>query len=579
MKASTKRRGQRLLKKWNKKSHEVSVKSTEHLKENLIEKLPQARNIRLLIVEWSLLVLALIFLACAQAFWYQNSYSNETFTNGGTYTEGTLGKIQSFNPLFSNTNSEDVVSHLLFATLTTTDYTGHTNGDLAQSVTSDESAKTWTVRLRDNLKWSDGEPLTNEDVIFTAGLIQNPAVKTIYTSNLSGVKVAEEDGSIVFRLPSAYKDFDSVLDIPILPKHILKDITPAQLADADFNNNPVTSGPFKFNASQTSAVSANGERVAYLTANPSYYKGKPMLDTFAVHAYENLGALKDALKSGAINATAELTSKDAKDVLTGDIQEKQTALNSGVFAFFNVTNPSVSNKTVRQAIRQGVNMNNLREILNGEAPLDYPVLESQITLSNWPELPKYDAATARTTLQQAGASTDVPLQIATVSTGYLPDLANRFAAQLQNLGLKTEVSVYEPDQNFVSSVLRQRNYDILIDEIDLGIAPDLFAYYHSSQANSSGLNLSNYSNAIADDALIAVRSASTDQRRALKYENFLKVWSDDVPAIGIYQPNLSYFMNKTLRSFSENNRLIDKLDRFEDVRFWASVQTSKHRTP
>lgn len=580
MKASTKRRGKKLFKKWNKKSHEVSIKSTEHIKENLVEKLPNARNVRLLILEWSLLVLALIFLACAQAFWYQNSYSTKTFTNGGTYTEGTLGKINSLNPLFANTGSEEAISKLLFATLTTTDYTGHSGNGLAQSIMHNENAKVWTIRLRDNLKWSDGQPITNEDVLFTISLIQNPSVNTAYKANLSGVKVNTDDaGNIVFSLSTAYVNFDSALEIPILPKHSLQNTEPAKLAEAAFNNNPVTSGPFSYNASQSATTTTSNDRVVFMAANDFYYQGRPMLDTFAVHAYESLDDIKLALKEGAISATAELPSSMSSELVSNTIQEKQTTLNSGVYAFLNTTSIQLNNRAVRQAIRQGIDMNNLREILHGEAALDYPLLANQIEIQNWPALPGYNKSEAQNTLKTAGINTEIPLQIATVNNGYMPELARRLANQLQDLGFKTDVTVYEPDQNFISSVLRQRNYDILIYEIELGEAPDLFAYYHSSQASSAGLNLSNYRNTIVDSALLASRTSMNEQLRATRYESLLKTWVNDVPAIGIYQPNLSYYLNKNVRSFSEDTQLVDTLDRFNDVRFWASVQTDKHRTP
>ena len=578
MKASTKRRGKKLFRKWNRKSHEVSIKGTEHVKENLIDKLPHVRNVRLLILEWGLLVLAMIFLASAQAFWYQNSYSTNTFTSGGTYSEGTLGKVNSLNPLFANTSSEEAISKLLFATLTTTDYTGHTTGGLAQSVTKNETAKVWTIKLRDNLKWSDGQPITNEDVLFTIGLIQNNAVNTPYKSNLSGVKVSEDNGNLVFSLPSAYINFDSALEIPILPKHCLQNVEPAKLSEADFNNEPVGSGPFTYNASQSNNTSSSGKAV-FMSANNSYYQGRPMLDTFAIYAYETLDEIEFALQEGTISATAELSAHDSDELVSGTVQEKQTTLNSGVYAFLNTTSMQLGNKTVRQAIRQGIDMTDLREILNGEAALDYPILKSQIDLQNWPEIPAYDRGEAKKTLQASGISMDVPLQIATINLGYLPELAQRLATQLQQLGLKADVSVYEPDQNFMSMVLRQRNYDILLYEIELGSEPDLFAYYHSSQATASGLNLSNYKNTIVDNALLAMRTSMDDQIRATKAETLIKNWLSDVPAIGIYQPNLSYYLHKNLRSFSEDAKLTDVMDRFNDVRFWASVQTGKHRTP
>ena len=119
----------------------------------------------------------------------------------------------------------------------------------------------------------------------------------------------------------------------------------------------------------------------------------------------------------------------------------------------------------------------------------------------------------------------------------------------------------------------------MIYEIELGSDPDLFTSYHSSQTTENSLNLSNYSSTIASDAILAARSTMNQTIRNAKYETFLKTWVEDAPALGIYQVNLSYFVNKGVRSFSEDSHLVTATDRFSDVSFWATEKTSKNRTP
>lgn len=204
MKKSIRKRGQKFIRKFSRASAKAGEDGREHIRENLIERFSHIASIRLLILEWGLLVLALIMLATTQAFWFGDSYAENTFINGGTYTEATIGDVNSLNPLFAATSSEKALSRLMFATITTNDYSGHPGIGLAESVSSDESGRVWTVKLREGLKWSDGAPITNEDVIFTVELIKNPAVSSGYDSNLSNVRVTESDNSeLVFELPSA----------------------------------------------------------------------------------------------------------------------------------------------------------------------------------------------------------------------------------------------------------------------------------------------------------------------------------------------------------------------------------------
>ena len=107
---SFKKRGQKLIRNFSRASIRVSEEGKEHIKENLVERISHIGNIRLLIFEWVLLVAALIMLSITQAFWFGNSYAGNVFTPGGTYTEATLGGVNSLNPLFATTNSEKTLS-------------------------------------------------------------------------------------------------------------------------------------------------------------------------------------------------------------------------------------------------------------------------------------------------------------------------------------------------------------------------------------------------------------------------------------------------------------------------------------
>lgn len=577
MDQTIKKRGQRIARRVTRFSRKAGREGSEHIKENVVDRFSHIKKIRLLILEWSLLVTVILLLSITQAFLYAESYAVNTFTSGGTYSEATLGRVNSLNPLFASTNSEKTLSRLMFATLSSVDYSGHIGLGLADSIKTDDSGLVWTVNLRDNLTWSDGEPITVEDVVYTVGAIQSPSLITSYTANLSGVKLTVEDGKLIFTLPTSYANFSSALEFPILPAHILKGTAPNLLLEHSFSTTPVTSGPFSYNATQS--IGNTGEKIVYLTANKNYYKSAPLLDSFAVHAYPSTDEIKTAINQGTVTATAELLPTDSDDITAANIYEKETALNSGVFAFLNTTGPIFSHKSLRKALQRGIDMRSLRAPLREEQPLDYPLLPSQVALENFPSLPEYDPDSAKEAIAAANIPAEQPVRLATIDYGYFPALAENLRFQLENLGLKVEMNIWPVGQEFLTSVIRPRNYDILIYEIELGSDPDLFTYYHSSQATENSLNLSNYSSTIASDAILAARSTMSQTVRETKYETFLKTWVEDAPAIGIYQVNLSYYVNKNVRSFSEDLRLVTATDRFTDVSFWATEKTSKNRTP
>lgn len=576
MKPTTKKRGPKLSERWEQFSERAREEGREHIQENLIDRLPHARRVRLLILEWCLLIVIITSLALTQAFWYGQSYSVQAYVNGGTYIEATTGRVNTLNPLFATTNSEKVLSKLMFATLSTIDYSGHVGLGLAASIVPDEAGKVWAVTLKDGLKWSDGEPITLDDVLYTVSLAKDPTINTAYSSNFAGITVERIDNTLFFALPSAYADFDATLNIPILPSHILGNVSSGQLLEHSFSTNPVTSGAFTFNAMQN--VSGDGEKIIYLAANPFYYKNPPMLNSFAIHTYSSPNQIVTAISTGEATATAELSAV-YRDQLPADlIYEKQTAIASGIFAFLNTTSNVLNNLSVRQAIQKGINMSEVRSVLGYEFPLDYPILSSEIELNEYPALPEYNLEAAKAAVEAAGASGKT-LRLATTNSGYFPELAEVLKSQLEELGFVVNLEISAPGQEFFVNVIRQRNYDILLYEVELGADPDLFAYYHSSQASNSGLNLSNYANALVDDLIVGARTSMDAAARVSKYETFLRRWVNDVPAIGIYQASLVYYFNRNVRAFSENDRLVYATDRFVDVEYWAVNKASKNRTP
>ncbi|MBQ7202226.1 hypothetical protein IJS18_02460 [Candidatus Saccharibacteria bacterium] len=577
MASSIKKRGQKIVRKFSRVSSKAREESKEHIKENLIARVSHIRGIKLLILEWCLLVVGLVMLAITQAFWSGTSYAGDVFVEGGSYTEATIGPVNSMNPLFAMTSSEKVLSKLMFSTLTTVDYSGNIGMGLLESLTAAQNGKVWKATLKKGLKWSDGADISNEDVMFTIDLIQNPLVNSIYSSSLKGVKVEEdENGHIIFTLPSAYADFASALEFPIVPKHELEDTQPQTLVEDDFSNAPVVSGPFMFNALQTGA----GNNVTvFLSANPNYYRGKPMLNSFAVHTYDDKASVISALNSGAVTATAELAGSEASEVTSTSYVRQDSGINSGAFMFFNTSSDVVKKREMRTAIRQGIDLITVRTAAPGTVMLDYPLIESQIKLTTYQKIPKYNFDAAKEKIATLSAGKELVLNVATVNSGYLPAVTDALKTQLELLGFNVNVTVYEETQEFIGNIIAKRNYDILVYEIELGADPDLLPYYHSSQANTAGLNLSNYRNALADDLLIGARETLDETMRILKYETFLQHWVYDVPAIGLYQANMTYLYNKNARAFSNNVRLVTPIDRFSDVMNFAATKATKNKTP
>lgn len=572
MSAAKAKSGQ-FVKKLTKRLRKTSAASKEHIRENLIEPAENIKSVRLQVFEWILMALAVILFSAIQIVWYNNTYSTQAFIPGGTYYEGTLGKINSMNPLYATTNSEKTLAKLLFSSLTKTDVSGFTSMGLAESVRSEDS-KVWTVVLRDGLNWSDNQPLTSADVVWTFEMLQSTQSKTVYAGVYDGIIVeATTPLELKFTLRSPYSYFPSSLDFPILPQHILGEIAPEELYESSFSTNPVGSGPFKLQSIQT--VASGNEQKVLLDRNDNY-TSQIFLDNFAIHTYQDRDALRRSIDFLQVTATADLDSTTAPT--NSNVLARQSAVNSGMFIFFNCssTRPT-GNAKLRQALSRAIDVEALRNDLHEPYPLQSPIIRSQLSL-NYPSVPAHNPDEATRIASDISRDSTPVINIAVSDDPASTTIANSVQEALDGLGFESQITPYTA-QDLILSIIRPRSYDILVYEIDMGTDSDPFAYYHSASMGESGLNLSNYRNAIVDDALLTARVSQDAKLRAAKYDTFLRTWANDVPSIPVYQASSTYYYSKTARPFSENVNLVSPLDRFNDVAYWSVQQDTRLRTP
>ena len=579
----------------NRRVREFNEKAGKHFDDFFVKRWKNLHSVRLWMLEWGLLCLVVLILSIVQISWYSDAYQTTTFVNGGEYSEATLGKVNSMNPLYANTNSEKALARLLFANLMSPDTTGHMKGELAKQVKRvDGDSSKWRLTLRDNIHWSDGEPITTDDLLYTIELLNDKRAKTTVAVNFESVKIEKiDDKTVEFTLPSPYNDFTDSLEFPLVPKHILGTIDPALVYEAKFSKEPVGSGVFVYNAMQTSSLTNNAMQAIYLKRNDKYFLGGIRLDSFTLKTYDKIADIKQAFESEDVSATAELD--DNISFNRQSVAKRESLLNAGVYAFLNNESKNgLSDKKVRQAVQQGINIEEIRGAEYAKRELNYPILDVQLEDLNYPELKKYDLAAAKKLIEDEGYvylnskvtkdGLPVSLKVAYLDSTELNLVAERYIDGLKALGFEVIESKFGEaeilaGQDFYSTVIQPRNYDILLYEVNLGVSVDPFVYYSSHQANSHGWNLSNYSNPLADDALLSARTTDDAALRKAKYESFLGYWVEDVPAVGIYRSDLSYYYSDGVQIYSEDVRMTDEYDRFADVRNFATQKGRVNITP
>lgn len=589
---------QRLLKssfsqkKLSRDVKKIERKTLRHTQRFVMSRLENLQNVKRQVLGWLILVIILVGVSLTQWLAFRNSYVTEANVAGGTYSEGVLGPLETLNPIFAKSSAEKSVAKLLFASLYDYDSTGNLKGDLAESVTVSPDETKYVVKLLPNIHWSDGAELNAHDVVFTVNLLKNPQTR----ASIPGWEVfkaeAIDDLTIKFSLPGAYAPFMHSLTFPILPEHILKDVKPAELVEHSFSKKPVTSGPFTVRLLQN-ITDDDTKKIVHLLANPKYRHGQPKLARFQLNIYPNREEIDRAIRLNEIIATPDVIYNDLSSDGKKAYVSRAYAVNDGVFALFNTKSNHLRNVNIRRALALSLDKEDLRsKISKSTAPLDGPILESQVA-GDLPKSPKQDIGRALSLLKKEGwrleggelkkKGQQMSLSVVALKSSDFEQVIDELSKVWQEkLGIKVEAKIIDPSdlsQNVLQTVLQPRNYDVLVYEMVLGGDPDVYAFWHSSQASATGLNFANYSNVIADDALSSGRAKRDPKQRAERYKIFVKQWLKDVPAIALYQPKIDYIQLKSVPALPEDMKLVFPEDRFARVNYWTVKRDSVYKTP
>jgi peptide/nickel transport system substrate-binding protein len=157
-------------------------------------------------------------------------------------------------------------------------------------------------------------------------------------------------------------------------------------------------------------------------------------------------------------------------------------------------------------------------------------------------------------------------------------LVETIAKQWRALGIDVQTQLVD-SENISLNIQKPRAYDVLIEELRIGADPDVFAYWHSSQATPTGLNLANYKSGLADDALSSARSRLEPALREAKYRTFVQQWLEDVPAIALFRPTMHYVMSANTAALANDSPIVDLYDRYHSVQYWTVENTLTYTTP
>lgn len=588
---ANKRRVKRSFRRRQKVAVEFGLQADQKLERLLIRRFDRLVSVRRFVFLWIMLFVFLFVITFFQGRNLSNYYQVLKPVPGGLYSEGVIGTISNPNPIYASGAADIALSRLIFSGLFKYDNKNALVGDLATDWSLSPDQNQYTVHLRPNVVWQDGKPFSADDVVFTYKTIQNIEAQSPLYSSWQGITVSKIDKyTVSFTLPNALSSFPYSLTNGIIPAHLLQNLRPEELRSASFNTRPVGTGPFEWKFVDVSGgTSDERQQRVSLAAFSRYHSGHPALDGFSLITFSDDRHLLTAFEKKQINAMSGLES--LPDELSRDksVHVYATPLTTEVMAFFNNSHPNLSDATVRKALVAGIDRTALAKLFSPAVqPIDGPLLKSQLGYDpTITELP-YNAASANQMLDQAGWLRDgsgqriksgqpLVLTMTSQDTQNYSKAAAFLQQQWGKLGVKVEVNYYDAN-DLQATIISNHSYDILLYGINVGVDPDEYAYWDSSQASltSQGhLNLSEYKSSAADQSIEGGRTRSDPALRVIKYKGFLTAWTQDAPAAALYQPNYIYITRGPVLNYQRTADNSSE-DRFYSVDSWMIRQQKRN---
>jgi len=158
------------------------------------------------------------------------------------------------------------------------------------------------------------------------------------------------------------------------------------------------------------------------------------------------------------------------------------------------------------------------------------------------------------------------LTLTTANTPELTKAAQIIQKSWQDIGVQVELKIVDTAA-IQGSIISPRKFDVLLFGEIVGLDPDPYPFWHSSQISTQGLNLSNFKNKGADQVLEQARETPDLNKKAEKYIHFQNILVAEIPAIFLYNPNYLYPISSKIKGLNQN-LIINPSDRFARVQKW-----------
>ncbi len=491
--------------------------------------------------------LALLLMSCSQQRNEGTANFNQTYPSeaGGTLVDAMSGEPSGLIAMIAGESSASTIASNIFNSLLKYDKNLELTGELAQSWDVSADQKTITFHLKPNLKWADGKSLTSDDILFTWQLVTDDKTRTPYGADYKLVKKAEAPDPETFKVTYAQPyapALDSWSGLHILPKHLLE--------GQDINNTPFARNPVGSHYYQLDQWK-KGESIS-LKRNVNATQGQAKIDHLVSRiipdrAAQFLELMADNIDSMSLNSIQYARIFPSRPDLTSKIAQYKELGNSYTYLGFNLKRKPFDDVRVRQAINYAIDK---QEIIDGVLlGLGLPVASPYKPGTRWsnPELHPYpyDPKKAIALLKEAGFEDHdhdgildkdgqpLSFEILTNQNKEREMSAVLVQRRLKEIGIDVKIRVVEW-ATFISRFIKTGDFNVVLLGWGLGLEPDQFNIWHSSQQAPGQFNFIGYNNPTVDKLLEDGRMELNPDKRMKIYHEFAKILLEDSPVVYLF---------------------------------------------
>jgi peptide/nickel transport system substrate-binding protein len=462
--------------------------------------------------------------------------------SGGSLINAMTGEPSSLISMIAGESASSAISSNIFNSLLKYDMNLELEGDLVESWQISADQKTIRFILKPDLKWADGKPLSSADVLFTWQAVTDEKNASPYASDFQLVKKATAPNARTFEVTyeQAYAPaLDSWAGLQILPKHLLQG---QDLHTTSFARNPVGSHYYKLDSW------AHGENLK-LSRNANSVRGQAKIDQLVSRIIPDNSAQFLELMADNIDYMGLDPIKYSRIIPARPELQQKLALykelgNSYTYMGFNLKRKPFDDRNVRLAINYAIDK---QEIIDGVyLGLGINIASPYKPGTRWsnPDLQPYpyDPQKARSLLKQAGfVDSDgdgilerdgkpFSFEIITNQNKEREKSAVLIQRRLKEIGIDVQIRAIEW-ASFISRFIKTGDFDVVVLGWGLGLDPDQYNIWHSSQQAPGQFNFIGYHNPTVDKLLEQGRLELNPDKRQKIYHEFARVLLEDSPIV------------------------------------------------